>query len=111
MTTMAGCPICATPRPSDRAGNVPWCCSVACYRSFHGIEPATSSCHDVVPIDCQPRRPSTVYECDGCNARAVGEQGCGDCGTIMRRVGIGGCCPSCDEPVAAAELLGREVTA
>ena len=28
-----------------------------------------------------------------------------DCSTWMSRVGIGGCCPHCDEPVAVAELV------
>jgi hypothetical protein len=28
----------------------------------------------------------------------------------MRRLGIGGACPGCDEPVTLAELIGREVT-
>jgi hypothetical protein len=27
----------------------------------------------------------------------------------MRRIGIGGCCPSCDEPIAVAELVDQEV--
>jgi hypothetical protein len=29
----------------------------------------------------------------------------------MRKVGIGGNCPCCDEPVAVTELLGQEVIA
>ncbi|MGH9286161.1 MAG: hypothetical protein ACRD0M_10905, partial [Acidimicrobiales bacterium] len=64
----------------------------------------------VVP-PAQPRRPITVYECDGCGARAVGEQRCADCSTFMRRIGIGGSCPHCDEAVAVSELLGEEVIA
>ena len=32
------------------------------------------------------------------------EQRCEDCGTFMRRVGIGGHCPACDEPVTIDEL-------
>ena len=39
----------------------------------------------------QPRRPITVCGCDGCGARAVGDQRCESCGSFMRRVGIGGC--------------------
>jgi hypothetical protein len=34
-----------------------------------------------------------------------------DCTTFMRKVGIGGSCPHCDEPVAVAELVGEEVVA
>ena len=55
------------------------------------------------------RRPITVYECDTCGARAVGEQRCADCATFMRRVGIGGHCPSCSDPIAINELLEQEV--
>jgi hypothetical protein len=29
----------------------------------------------------------------------------------MRKVGIGGSCPCCDEPVAVTELVGEEVVA
>ncbi|MGH9093611.1 MAG: hypothetical protein ACRDXE_00455 [Acidimicrobiales bacterium] len=57
----------------------------------------------------QPRRPITVYECDSCGARAVGDQRCETCGSFMRRVGIAGCCPNCDDPIAVAELIGEEV--
>ncbi len=59
----------------------------------------------------QPRRPITVYECDNCGTRALGEQRCEDCATFMHRVGIGGHCPACDEPVAITELLDTEETA
>lgn len=49
MTTLTACPVCGTPRPADRDGNQPWCCSLACYHTFHGIpRPDTPSCHDAV---------------------------------------------------------------
>jgi phage FluMu protein Com len=35
----------------------------------------------------------------------VGEQRCEDCNTFAVRVGTGGHCPHCDEPVALLELL------
>lgn len=50
----------------------------------------------------------TVYECDACGSRALGEQRC-ECGTFARRVGIGGCCPECDAPVAVEELVGPDL--
>jgi rubrerythrin len=53
----------------------------------------------------------TVYKCDGCGVRAIGEQRCEICGTFMRKVGPGGQCPHCDEPVTVSELLGQEVPA
>ena len=145
------CPICGTPRPADRPGREPWCCSLVCYRTFHHIDqPEPPSCHDSVTMICpvdqrsfspvgrqkyccdacraaayrrrrdapppslvvpksQPRRPITIYECDNCGERAVGQQRCDTCGTFMRRVGLGGACPCCDTPIAVAELLGEEV--
>ncbi len=153
MTTLTACPVCGTPRPADRMGNEPWCCSLACYHTFHGIpQPAAPSCHDAVTMTCpvcqhafrpvgrqkfcsdacraaayrrrrdatrpaltvpktQPRRPITVYECDGCGARALGEQRCEPCCTFMRKVGLGGECPCCGEAIAATELLAQEVIA
>jgi ribosomal protein L32 len=153
MTSLTACPICGTPRPANRIGNGPWCCSLACYRSFHGIDqPEASSSSDGVTTTCpvcqrqftpigrqaacseacrvaayrrrqaaarppavvppaKARQPITVYECDTCGARAVGEHRCADCAVPMRRIGLGGCCPRCDEPVALAELLGEEVIA
>ncbi len=150
MTGLDTCPICGTARPADR-GDGPWCCSIACYRSFHGIhQPEIPSRHDGVTMTCpvcqcsfnpvgrqrycgdpcrsaayrrrrdagqtpvvvpkgQPRKPITVYSCDGCGARAVGDQRCEECQIFMRRIGIGGTCPSCEEPISVNELLGEEV--
>jgi len=54
------------------------------------------------------RRPVTVYQCDTCGERALGEQYCPDCRTFMRRVGLGGCCPSCDAAIAVTELAAQE---
>ncbi len=62
----------------------------------------------VVPAP-RPLRPLTVYECETCGTRSVGEQRCEGCGTFMRRVGLGGRCPHCDEAVAVADLLDEEV--
>jgi hypothetical protein len=50
-------------------------------------------------------RATTVYECPACGARLLGEQRCPDCGVFCRRVGPGGSCPHCDEPVAIADLV------
>ncbi|MDQ3456258.1 MAG: hypothetical protein M3513_12540 [Actinomycetota bacterium] len=46
-----------------------------------------------------------------CGARALGEQRCPDCATFMHKIGIGGHCPSCSEPIAVNELLEQEVIA
>ena len=52
-------------------------------------------------------RPLTVYECPSCGARYLGAQRCPDCGLFCRRVGPGGRCPHCDEPVAVADLIAE----
>lgn len=59
----------------------------------------------VVVAPAGSRRPHTVSACDDCGRRALGERRCEDCGSFMRRVGLGGPCPSCHEPVAAGELI------
>lgn len=79
-------------------------CRAAAYRRRRDAHRTTLT----VPR-AQPRRPITVYECDGCGDRALAEQHCSACNTWMRRVGLGGCCPACDQPVTVNELLGQEV--
>jgi len=48
---------------------------------------------------------ATVYICPSCDTRFLGEQRCPDCHTFARRLGPGGPCPHCDEPVAVNDLL------
>jgi hypothetical protein len=99
------CPVCQ--QPFARQGKRRWCSdacrSTAWRRRRQARPPATL----VPPV--RPRRPITVYECDSCGARAVGQQRCEECRTFMRKLGLGGACPHCDEPVAVTELLDQEV--
>jgi hypothetical protein len=95
------CPVCT--RPFVPVGRQAYCtpaCRAAAYRRRHHA--------DQPPITvpkAQPRRPITIYQCDNCDSRALGHQYCDDCHTFMRRIGLGGRCPSCDEPIAVTELL------
>ena len=99
------CPVCQHPfTPVGRQRFCTDACRAAAYRRRRDAHPATL----VVP-KIQPRRPITVYECDTCQTRSLGEQRCDICATFMRRVGIGGHCPSCDEPIAVSELVDQEV--
>jgi hypothetical protein len=50
-------------------------------------------------------RASTIYECPACDARYLGEQRCAECGTFCRKIGPGGPCPHCDEPILLQDLL------
>jgi hypothetical protein len=99
------CPVCQ--QSFARQGKRQWCsaaCKAAAWRRRRQAEPPR-----IVLPPARPRRPITVYECEGCGARAVGQQRCEECGTFMRKLGLGGPCPHCDEPVAVTELLDQEV--
>lgn len=62
-------------------------------------------------VTARERHELTVYACDSCGARGLREQRCDECRKPMRRVGLGGSCPCCSEPIAVDELLGQDVTA
>ena len=99
------CPRCG--QPFVPAGKRRYCsdaCKAAAYRRRHHAIAAPLT----LP-PARPRKPVTVYECDTCGTRALGEPRCHDCGTFMRRIGIGGHCPNCDEPVAITDLHNEEV--
>jgi hypothetical protein len=99
------CSLCQ--RPFTPIGRQRYCsdaCRAAAYRRRRdAARPAIS-----LPT-AQPRRPLTVYECDDCGYRALAEQRCPDCSTFMRKIGLGGECPHCSEPIAVTELLPQEV--
>lgn len=48
---------------------------------------------------------ANIYECGSCGSRYLGEQRCPDCNTFCRRLGPGGLCPHCDEPIPLTELF------
>ncbi len=50
----------------------------------------------------------TVYTCEECGERYLGERRCPDCGSFLRRLGVGGHCPECDQAVLVAELLAED---
>ena len=100
------CPICETPfTPAGKRLYCSGACNAAAYRrrKHAATRPVT------IPR-AHPTTPITVYECDACGTRTVGQQRCQDCGTFMRRVGLGGACPHCDEPVAINDLLDEGVS-
>ena len=104
-TVTITCPICDHAfTPSGRRRFCTDACKATAYRRRH-TQPAPV----VVPAT-QPRRPITVYECATCGNRALGQQRCDDCNIFMTRIGYGGLCPSCSEPVAVNDLLDQEVT-
>jgi hypothetical protein len=50
-------------------------------------------------------RELVVYQCPSCEQRYLGQQRCDECHTFCRRLGPGGPCPHCEEPVAVADLI------
>jgi hypothetical protein len=92
------CPLCGQPfTPVGRQQVCSAACRQARWRRSHPSPPPA--------IPARTSRPTTVYECPACETRYLGTQRCPDCGVFCRRVGPGGCCPHCDEPVALADLL------
>jgi hypothetical protein len=99
------CPRCGQPFvPTGKRRYCTDACKAAAYRRRHHAATAP-----IALPPARPRKPVTVYECDSCGTRALGEQRCEDCQTFMRRIGLGGHCPHCDEPVALTDLLVEEV--
>ena len=89
-----------------------------CERAFHprGRQRVCSSaCRQTLwrrrhprPTPSLPTRSApvqTVYECPRCATRYLAEQRCPECHVFCRRIGPGGACPHCDEPVALIDLL------
>lgn len=100
------CPFCRQPFvPSGRRRYCSDACRAAAYRRRRG-----ESGPEITVPGARPRKPITVYECDGCGLRSLGEQRCPECSTFMRKLGIGGECPHCELPVAIIELVEGEVT-
>jgi hypothetical protein len=88
--------------PAGRARH--WCSHRCRQTAYRRRQHTTTTDLDSPPIGVH-RRTLSVYECDGCGTRLVGEQRCPDCNTWARRVGTGGSCPSCGDPVTINELL------
>jgi hypothetical protein len=99
------CPVCARPfAPSGRRRYCSDACRAAAWRRRH-----TPVVVQAPPPPKGQRRAVTVYECDSCGERALGDQRCDTCNRWMHAIGIGGCCPSCSEPIAVKELAAHDV--
>jgi len=99
----AACPACG--QPFTPAGRRRWCsdkCRQAAWRHRHPAPAATAA---ALPPPRQPTRETTIYQCPDCQERYLGQQRCDDCGTFCHRIGPGGPCPHCDEPVAIHDLI------
>jgi hypothetical protein len=59
----------------------------------------------LAPVEPVVAKPDVVYECPSCEARYLGVQRCELCNVWCRRLGPGGQCPHCDEPVSLSDLF------
>jgi ribosomal protein L32 len=103
------CPVCQAAITSARARYCSDACKQRAYRQRQtGDLPVDL---DALTADLRSHRAlvaHTVYECPTCETRLLGERRCPDCHVFCRRLGLGGPCPHCDDPVTLAELLGLE---
>ena len=99
------CPVCA--RSFTPIGRQAYC-STACRKTAFRRRHQQPGPAVTIPA-ARPRRPITIYECPDCGERQLGEQRCETCRTFTRRIGVGGQCPNCDEPVAVTDLLAQAV--
>ena len=79
-------------------------CSAACRQAAYRRRQQAQVPVVVLPPQ-RSRRDGTIYQCSTCETRYLGTQRCPECGVFCQRVGSGGLCPSCDEPVAVADLV------
>jgi hypothetical protein len=97
-TATTVCPVCGVFLEPDRRQRF---CSARCrQRAWRRRHMAV-----VAPVVA---RSDTVYSCPSCDARYLGQQRCDDCNLWCRRLGPGGLCPCCDEPVAVSDLLSPD---
>jgi predicted amidophosphoribosyltransferase len=102
------CPVCWT--PFTRVGRQRYCtqaCRKTAWTRRHTTTVAAPA--PVVPPGIR-RRDVTIYECPTCETRYHGEQWCHDCNQPCTRVGLGGLCPHCDQPVATTDLIDTFTT-
>lgn len=89
------CPVCGTPfTPLGRARFCSPACRQAAWRTRHHAP--------TMPV---VERSHVIYQCPECETRYLGEQRCDTCNRWCARVGPGGECPHCQEPVAITDLI------
>ena len=100
--TMTACPVCGT--PFVPAGRQRFCGHACRQTAYRGRQPTTV----LAPIEpAIARRDVTIYECTECGQRYHAQQWCPDCNRPCRRLGTGGPCPSCGDPITVDDLINQ----
>jgi len=97
------CPVCWT--PFTRIGRQRYCTDNCRKTAWTRRHTRTAAITEPAVPQAVRRRDVTIYECSTCDTRYHGEQWCHDCNQPCTRVGLGGTCPHCAEPVAISDLL------
>jgi hypothetical protein len=97
----ARCPVCtAAFTPVRRQQYCSPACKQKAYRARRPVpEPA--------PAPGPARRQASIYQCSECDERYLASQWCHDCNRPCAKIGYGGLCPGCQEPITITELLGQ----
>ena len=93
------CPGCGT--SFTPTGRQRWCSNACRQAGWRNRQPAPNP----IPADAADRRVPTVYQRPDCHQRLTDSQRCHDCNTFCHKLGPGGPCPHCDEPLTLEELL------
>ncbi len=99
-TATTPCPVCDRPFPP--VGRRRYCSDECRKTAWHRRHQPAPPMMTVPPA--RPAKPRTVYECPECDTRYLGIQYCPDCSVFCRRIGHGGLCPNCAEPVAIIDF-------
>ncbi len=104
-STTSACPVCGTGFQAVRRQRFcsPACRQTAYRRRHHLAEPAVEAAAVIPPG--RARREISVYVCPECEQRYLAQQWCHDCNRPCTRIGYGGPCPHCEEPVAVDDLF------
>ena len=97
------CPACG--RSFIRTGRRQWCSDACRQAAWRRRQPNPSVGSLPAPAARRNNKANTVYECPTCQTRYLGEQYCPDCNSFCQRIGAGGLCPHCDEPVAISDVI------
>jgi hypothetical protein len=101
------CLVCRASLPSRRARY----CSDACRQRAYRLRQVDLTGADTASLVTELKRRAALlahrlFECPACGELYLGEQRCPDCNRFCRLLGLGGTCPSCEQPILLAELLG-----